>query len=163
MNRAQSAKMTSDWCPDRRVLHGLSVCRRLDDEGPSATGRLHRSRMHVAACTNRMCAQALYRRPNTSKLAPGHKVFLYMLRKLTVTRPKEVWVMGMTHIPMARGVRQWSQTDRDQCRSRPNSAGTPVANGARLLKRTRRPLATVQISRTTPLIFVAREQNKESI
>ena len=51
----------------------------------------------------RMGIQALYRRPNTSKPAPGHKVFPYLLRKLAVTRPNQVWAMDITYIPMARG------------------------------------------------------------
>ena len=43
------------------------------------------------------------RRPNTSKPAPGHKVYPYLLRKLAVTRPNQVWAMDITYIPMARG------------------------------------------------------------
>lgn len=45
----------------------------------------------------------LYRRPRTSKRAPGHAVFPYLLRKLPVTRPNQVWAMDITYIPMARG------------------------------------------------------------
>ncbi|MEO1408213.1 MAG: IS3 family transposase [Pseudomonadota bacterium] len=60
-------------------------------------------RLHVATCMKRMGIQALYRRPNTSKPAPGHKVFPYLLRKLAVTRPNQVWAMDITYIPMARG------------------------------------------------------------
>lgn len=51
----------------------------------------------------RMGIEALYRRPNTSKPAPGHKIFPYLLRKLPVTRPNQVWTMDLTYIPMARG------------------------------------------------------------
>lgn len=46
---------------------------------------------------------ALYRRPNTSKPAPGHKTYPYLLRNLAVTRPNQVWAMDITYIPMARG------------------------------------------------------------
>jgi putative transposase len=35
----------------------------------------------------------LYRRPNTSKPAPGHKIYPYLLRKLPITRPNKVWAM----------------------------------------------------------------------
>ena len=40
----------------------------------------------------------------TSKPAPGHKIYPYLLRKLAVTRPDQVrgWV-DITYIPMARG------------------------------------------------------------
>lgn len=54
-----------------------------------------------------------YRGPNTSKPAPGHEVFPYLLRKLAVTPPNQVWAVDITYIPMARGfvylvaVRDW--------------------------------------------------------
>ena len=51
----------------------------------------------------RMGIEALYRRPTTSKRAPGHAIFPYLLRKLPVTRPNQVWAMDITYIPMARG------------------------------------------------------------
>ena len=35
--------------------------------------------------------------------APGHKVYPYLLRKLAVTRPNQVWATDITYIPMARG------------------------------------------------------------
>lgn len=60
-------------------------------------------RLHVATLMRRMGIEALYRRPRTSKRAPGHAVFPYLLRKLPVTRPNQVWAMDITYIPMARG------------------------------------------------------------
>ena len=60
-------------------------------------------RLHVATCMKPMGIHALYRTPNTSKPAPGHKVHPYLLRKLAVTRANQVWAMDITHIPMARG------------------------------------------------------------
>jgi putative transposase len=60
-------------------------------------------RLHVATLMKRMGIEAIYRRPNTSKPAPGHKIYPYLLRKLTVTRPNQVWAMDITYIPMARG------------------------------------------------------------
>ncbi len=50
-----------------------------------------------------MGIQGLYRRPSTLSPAPGHKTYLYLLRKLAVTRPNQVWAMDITYIPMARG------------------------------------------------------------
>ena len=50
-----------------------------------------------------MGIEALYRKPNTSKPAPGHKIYPYLLRKLPITRPNQVWAMDITYIPMARG------------------------------------------------------------
>ena len=60
-------------------------------------------RLHVRALMKRMGIEAIYRRPNTSKREPGHKIFPYLLRKLPVTRPNQVWAMDLTYIPMARG------------------------------------------------------------
>jgi putative transposase len=59
-------------------------------------------RLHVARLMKRMGIEALYRRQNTAKPAPGHKIFTYLLRKLPVTRPNEVWAMDITYSPMGR-------------------------------------------------------------
>ena len=60
-------------------------------------------RPHVATLMKRMGIEALYRKPNTSKPTPGHKIYPYLLRKLPITRPNQVWAMDITYIPMARG------------------------------------------------------------
>src|SRR5680860_680747 len=75
-----------------RMLNGLLVGERCK------TGRLH-----VATLMKRMGIEAIYRRPNTSKPAPGHKIYPYLLRNLSVTRPNQVWAMDITYVPMARG------------------------------------------------------------
>ena len=64
---------------------------------------LEAGRLHVATLMRKMGIEAIYRRPNTSKPAPGHKIYPYLLRKLAVTRPNQVWAMDLTYIPMARG------------------------------------------------------------
>jgi putative transposase len=64
---------------------------------------LEAGRLHVATLMKKMGIEAIYRRPNTSKPAPGHKIYPYLLRKLAVTRPNQVWAMDLTYIPMARG------------------------------------------------------------
>lgn len=60
-------------------------------------------RLHVATLMKRMGMQAIYRRPNTSKPAPGHKIYPYLLRNLPIVRPNQVWAIDITYIPMARG------------------------------------------------------------
>ena len=60
-------------------------------------------RDHVATLMRRMGIEALYRRPNTSRSAVGHKIYPYLLRGLTVERPNQVWAMDITYIAMARG------------------------------------------------------------
>ncbi len=52
----------------------------------------------------RMGVEAIYRRPNTSKPQPGHKIYPYLLRKLPVMRSNHVWAMDITYIPMSRGL-----------------------------------------------------------
>jgi putative transposase len=94
----------------------LAIMRRIDElhlEFPFAGSRmlrdlLHREgievgRQHVATLMKRMGIEAIYRRPNTSKPEPGHKIYPYLLRKLEVSRPNQVWAMDITYIPMARG------------------------------------------------------------
>jgi len=51
----------------------------------------------------RMVIEAIYRKPNTSKPAPGHRIYPYLLRGLAITRPNQVWAMDITYIPMALG------------------------------------------------------------
>ena len=51
-------------------------------------------RLHVATLMKRMGIEALYSKPNTSKPAPGHKIYPYLLRKLPITRPNQVWVVS---------------------------------------------------------------------
>jgi putative transposase len=43
-------------------------------------------RLHVSTLMKQMGVEAIYRRPDTSKPAPGHKIYPYLLRKLAVTR-----------------------------------------------------------------------------
>lgn len=60
-------------------------------------------RKRVATLMKRMGIEALYRKPKTTQRHPGHKVYPYLLRKLAITRPNQVWAMDITYIPMARG------------------------------------------------------------
>jgi putative transposase len=60
-------------------------------------------RLHVRSLMKKMAIEAVYRKPNTSKPAPGHKIYPYLLRKLAVVRPNQVWATDITYIPMARG------------------------------------------------------------
>lgn len=80
-------------------------------------------RLHVSTLMKKMAIEAIYRRPKTSKPAPGHKVYPYLLRKLAVTRPNQVWATDITYIPMACGFdaagRSWHgchMTGRNQAR-----------------------------------------------
>ena len=60
-------------------------------------------RRHIRTLMRRMGVEAIYRRPNTSRPAPGNRIYPYLLRGLAITRPNQVWAMDITYIPMARG------------------------------------------------------------
>lgn len=94
----------------------LGVMRRIDElhlQFPFAGSRMLRGllagegikvgRRHVRTLMKRMGIEALYRRPRTTKPEPGHKIYPYLLRDMTITRPNQVWAMDITYIPMARG------------------------------------------------------------
>ena len=60
-------------------------------------------RRHVATLMRRMGIEALYRKPNTSKKHPTHKVYPYLLRELKIDRANQVWASDITYVPMACG------------------------------------------------------------
>ncbi len=61
------------------------------------------NRKRVRRLMRLMGIRAIYRRPNTSKPAPGHKIYPYLLKDLKITRPDQVWATDITYIPMAKG------------------------------------------------------------
>ena len=94
----------------------LNIMRRLDAlhlDYPFAGSRMLRDmlaregvsigRRHVRTLMKKMGIEAIYRRPNTSKAAPGHKIYPYLLRGLKIDRANQVWAMDITYIPMTRG------------------------------------------------------------
>jgi putative transposase len=94
----------------------LMLMRRIDElhlDYPFAGSRMLRDllshqglevgRRHVRTLMRRIGIEALYRKPNTSKPAPGHKIYPYLLRGLAITRPNQVWATDISYIPMARG------------------------------------------------------------
>ena len=46
---------------------------------------------------------AIYQRPNTSKPAPAHKIYPYLLSGISIERVNQVWCADVTYIPMAKG------------------------------------------------------------
>jgi putative transposase len=61
------------------------------------------NRKRVQRLMRLMGIAALGPKPSTSKPAPGHKVFPYLLRDLPIERPNHVWAADITYIPIGRG------------------------------------------------------------
>jgi len=61
------------------------------------------NRKRVQRLMRQMGLEAIYQKPNTSRKHPYNPVYRYLLRRLKVERPNQVWAMDITYIPMARG------------------------------------------------------------
>ena len=110
------ARSTVYYKPRPVSVEDLGVMRRIDElhlDYPFAGARMLRGllrregvsigRRRVATLMKRMGISAIYRRPNTSKSAPGHKIYPYLLRGVKIERPDQAWTMDITYIPMRRG------------------------------------------------------------
>ena len=111
----QLSRSSVYYLPRQAPSARLAIMHRIDLlhlEHPFAGSRMLRDllraegiaigRLTVATLMRRMGIEALYRRSNTSKPAPGHKIYPYLLRGLVVDRPNQVWAMDITYIAMAR-------------------------------------------------------------
>ena len=61
------------------------------------------NRKRVQRLMQRMGLVAIYQRPRTSRPAPEHRIYPYLLRGLSIQRVHHVWAADITYIPMARG------------------------------------------------------------
>mgnify|MGYP000385927669 FL=1 len=59
----------------------------------------HRVRRLMA----KMGLEAIYKRPKTSQPHPQHPVFPYLLRKMQIDRPNQVWCADITFVPVKNG------------------------------------------------------------
>jgi putative transposase len=58
------------------------------------------NRKRVQRLMRQMGIEALGPRPRTTKPAPGHKIYPYLLRDKVIERPNEVWAANITYIPI---------------------------------------------------------------
>jgi putative transposase len=94
----------------------LALMRRIDElhlEYPFAGARtlrdlleqesIYAGRKHIGTLMARMGIEALVRRKSTSRRAPGHEIYPYLLRNVVIEESNHVWALDITYIPMKRG------------------------------------------------------------
>ena len=60
-------------------------------------------RKRVRRLMRKMGLMPIYQAPRTTVPHPEHRIYPYLLRKLEVTRPNQVWCADITYIPMRQG------------------------------------------------------------
>jgi putative transposase len=96
--------------------HDLALMRRIDELFTAwpflGSRRMARMLQGDDRAVNRKRVQRLMRlmgiaavgpKPRTSKPAPGHRIFPYLLRGLRIDRPNQVWAADITYLPIGRG------------------------------------------------------------
>lgn len=73
------------------------ICDELLDNG------FNLSRGRVSSLMKKMGIEALYRKPRLSKPHPGHRVYPYLLRGMTINRANQAWAIDITFVPLAQG------------------------------------------------------------
>ena len=61
------------------------------------------SRKRIRRLMAKMGLAAVYQRPRTTIPLKDHIIYPYLLRKITIDRPNQVWCADITYIPMRRG------------------------------------------------------------
>ena len=78
-------------------LGSRRIARMLGEGGSPINRKRVRRLMRV------MGIEALGPKPRTSQPAPGHKIYPYLLRDMTIERPNQVWAADITYLPIGRG------------------------------------------------------------
>ena len=87
-----------DWAFTKYPFFGIRQIAAYLPQSDFSAGR-HR----VRRLMNLIGLQAIYKGPNTSKKHPQHRIYPYLLRKLAITRPNQVWCSDITYIPVKNG------------------------------------------------------------
>ena len=89
--------------PDRRAVHRLAVSRLAPMTAMLHAEGVDVNRKRVQRLMRLMGLAALGPKPRTSKPAPGHRIYPYLLRNLTIERANHVWAADITYSPIGRG------------------------------------------------------------
>jgi putative transposase len=97
--------------PRPESAENLRLLRRLDElymECPFFGSRrmavtLEVGRKRMQRLMRILGVEALYPKPNLSRPAPGHQIYPYLLRGVSIERPNQVWSTDITYLPMHGG------------------------------------------------------------
>ena len=61
------------------------------------------NRKRIQRLMRLMGLEAIYPKPKTSKPHPEHKIYPYLLRKLCIDHPNQVWAADISYLPLEKG------------------------------------------------------------
>jgi putative transposase len=102
--------------PCLESAENLRLMRRIDElhlqhpmyGRPRLTAQLRRegvpvNEKRVGRLMRVMDIEAIYPKPGTSQVQPGHEIYPYLLRNKAITGPDQAWCADITYIPMRHG------------------------------------------------------------
>jgi len=104
-------RSTCYYEPAGESLENLSLMRDIDEQylkTPFYGSRrmamvLGVNRKRIQRLMRLMGIEAIYSKPRTTRAASNHKIYPYLLRNTTITRPDQVWSTDITYVPMCHG------------------------------------------------------------
>jgi putative transposase len=105
------ARSTRSYTAKAESKKNLAIMRRIDEQylrTPFYGSRklaevLGVNRKRVQRLMRRMGLEPIYPKRRTTRPAPGHTIYPYLLRNLEITHPDQVWSSDITYVPLRRG------------------------------------------------------------